>query len=132
MPRGKHPNSLAALGPTKIKAGEVRNPLGINRKRPYSDRHNERAEDPIPEMIRLKLNRRAKTEVLKAGATWADGEVLNLHLRAALDSDVKPIQEITNRIEGKPPQRMEIVGTQRTEITVNVRFQPRTNPQLSE
>jgi hypothetical protein len=33
MPRGKHPNRLANLKPTMIQPGEVRNPLGINRKR---------------------------------------------------------------------------------------------------
>jgi hypothetical protein len=35
MPRGKNPRSLANLKP--IKKGEVRNPAGINRKRPYSE-----------------------------------------------------------------------------------------------
>ena len=45
---------LANLRPAK--RGEVRNPLGINRGRTYSDRYEEVALSPLPEKIRQKIN----------------------------------------------------------------------------
>ncbi len=128
MARGQNPNSLANLKPPQF--GEVRNPLGINRKRPYSDRHAQQAESPVPDSLRRKVNRKAGAEVLKAGATFADTEVLSQHVEAIVNPNSRALKEITDRIEGKPPQRMEIVGTERKEITLKVTFEKRIARQL--
>jgi hypothetical protein len=122
MPSGEHPNSRANLIP--VQPGQVLNPQGINRKRPYSDRHSERAESPYPETLRRKLNQKAGEEIIPTGATWADAEVAIAHLKAS-HGGTRELQEITDRIEGKPPQRMEIVGTERKEVTLRVVFETR-------
>ena len=95
--RGKNPKSLANLKP--IKPGEIRNPLGISRKRPYTERLEHLSELPLSGtqegrkiMIDLKL-----TE----GATWADAAMFEITRRAAR-GDLAAIREIIDRIEGKP------------------------------
>lgn len=130
MARGKHPNSIANLKP--IQPGEVRNPEGINRKRPYSDRYLELAEQEIPKKIREKLNKRAGQQVLQPGATWADAENLNLHLRATEEVNPKAVKELADRLEGKAPIRVEIQGATRTETTLEVIFRQRLSQSSSE
>ena len=120
MPRGKHPNSLANLKPTMIQPGEVRNPRGINRKRPWTDRYYERSEAPLPEILRCQFNERLGMEVLPPGSTWADAGTLRQHMDAMMEGGTKAAKEIADRIEGKPPQRMAIQGTERKEVTLEV------------
>jgi hypothetical protein len=122
MPRGKHPNSLANLKPAMIQPGEVRNPLGINRKRPWTDRYYERSEGPLPEILRRQFNERLGMEVLPPGSTWADAGTLRQHMDAMMEGGTKAAKEIADRIEGKPPQRMEISGPEKKEITIRVKF----------
>jgi hypothetical protein len=125
MPRGKHPNSLANLKPAMIQPGEVRNPLGINRKRPWTDRYYERSEGPLPEILRRQFNERLGMEVLPPGSTWADAGTLRQHMDAMVEGGTKAAKEIADRIEGKPPQRVEIQGTERKEVTLIVRYEKR-------
>lgn len=116
MPRGTNPKSLANLMPP-VKKGEVRNPLGINRKRPYTDRmfaHSEELlrQSKAGEKIRKKLQ-------LPETATWADAAIRQLNIKAA-DGDIPAIKEQADRIEGKAPERLEITGPERKEITIRV------------
>jgi hypothetical protein len=130
MPRKINEKSLANLTP--IKPGEVRNPLGINRKRPWSDRYSQRSEDPIPEKIRRQFNHQMGQEVLPKGSTWADAAVLRRHMEALMDGGTPAAKEIADRIEGKPPQRMEIVGTERKVVTLEVIFRKKSSQTPSE
>lgn len=98
--RGKHPKSLANLKPP-AQPGEARNPLGINRKRPWSERYAIRSELPIPEKLRLEFNLKMGEEVLPKGSTWADGAVLRRHMEALMDGGTPAAKEIADRIEGK-------------------------------
>ena len=118
MARGQHQNSLANLKP--IEPGEVRNPLGINRKRPWKDRYFERSEAPLPEILRRQFNEKLGMEVLPPGSTWADAGTLRQHMDAMMEGGTKAAKEIADRIEGKPPQRMAIQGTERKEVTLEV------------
>jgi len=108
-----------------IQPGEVRNPLGINRKRPWTDRYYERSEAPLPEILRRQFNERLGMEVLPPGSTWADAGTLRQHMDAMMEGGTKAAKEIADRVEGKPPQRMEIQGTERKEITLTVRYEKR-------
>src|ERR1700726_2342103 len=118
MPHKINEKSLANLKP--IKPGEVRNPLGINRKRPWSDRYSQRSEDPIPEKIRRQFNHQMGQEVLAKGWTCAEAAVLRRHREGLIDGGTPAAKEIADRIEGTPPQSRKIVGTERTVVTLEV------------
>jgi hypothetical protein len=53
--RGENPNSLKNLNPAK--PGDVRNPTGRNRNRPYTDAYEGVAQAPLPEFVRRQLNK---------------------------------------------------------------------------
>src|SRR5216684_1564167 len=119
-----HPNSLRNLR-APWKPGEVPNPKGVNRKRPYTDRLLDQAEARLPEEMRLKFNdsfekQFGKKDMLPPGTTYADAEVLRIHLNTILKGDVASASFISDRIEGKPPNRLDLIGHERQEITFKV------------
>ena len=128
MPHHANPKGLANLRPAK--PGEVRNPLGINRKRPWTDRYYERSEGPLPEVLRLQFNQKLGMEVLPPGATWADAGTLRAHMDAIMEGGTIAAKEIADRIEGKPPQRKEITAPVRTEVTLVVKYEDRATGKL--
>jgi hypothetical protein len=103
--------SLANLKPAK--PGEVRNPVGVNRKRPCTDRYY---KNPLPNLIRVKFNEKMGAEVLEPGATLADEGTLRTHMDAIMEGGTRAAREIADRIEGKAPHRLEISGLERKEI----------------
>jgi len=121
--RGRHPNSLKNLKPCP--PGVTANPKGINRKRPYTDRLFERAEERLPEPMRKRINdtfekQFGKLDMLPVGTTWADAEVLRIHLNVVLSGDISSANFITDHIEGRPPSRLDLIGHERQEITIRV------------
>jgi hypothetical protein len=131
----RHPNSLAALRPAK--PGEVRNPLGINRRRPYSDANAETSLEPLPEPIRLKYNREyrrtfaevigenadgsprvrplgKKAVLFHKGITWAKAISIQSHVKALADGDITTINSLRDGVEGAPRQRVEVIGGEGT------------------
>ena len=44
----------------------------------------------------------------------------SLFLQVVLKGDVTALKEIADRIEGRPPQRLDLVGVERQEITIRV------------
>lgn len=114
------PESLANLKPAK--PGEVRNALGINRKKPITDRYYERAEDALPDKIRRQFNEKLGIEALKEGATWADANALRRFMDTLMEGGERSAKEIREAIEGKAPQRIELSGPERKEITISVKF----------
>src|SRR6202049_3206237 len=108
MHRGKHPHSLANLRP--IAPGEVRNPRGINRRRPITDRYYEWSESMLPEAIRRKINKEFHAEILKEGATWADATAARQFHEAVMKGSTAAAKEIREAIEGRSPQRQEGIG----------------------
>jgi hypothetical protein len=119
--RGKNPKSLANLKP--VKPGEVRNPLGVNRKRPYSDRYYAQSE----ELLSASEDGREILRLLKLPetATWADAAVRRL-MREALKGNIAAIREMADRIEGKPPQRLEITARPaKVETTIVIKHEDR-------
>jgi hypothetical protein len=98
--RKMNPQSLANLRPP-IKPGEVLNPLGVNRKRPWTERYAQRSEDPISEKLRVKFNREVGEEVLLKGSTWADAAVLRRFIEVLTEGGTPAAKEIADRTEGK-------------------------------
>jgi hypothetical protein len=118
MPRGNNPNSRKNLKP--VQKGEVRNPKGINRKRPYTDRMFAHGEELLANSADgLKLLRKYGLSK-DTGWTWADLAIHNLLMRAAR-GEVREIKELADRIEGKSPERLEITGPERKEITIRIK-----------
>lgn len=107
--------SLANLKPAK--PGEVRNPLGINRKRPYTDRMYQKSETLLA-LSKWGEKKRKELE-LPLTATWADAAIEELNRKAA-NGDIQAIKEQADRIEGKAPERLEISGPEKKEITVRI------------
>src|ERR1700680_3556181 len=118
MPRGTHPNSKANLRPAR--PGEVRNPQGINRKRPFTDRDYQWSEEVLPEKLRARINRILETEVLLEGAMWADANAVRQLIEAVLKGSTAAAKELREAVEGKSPQRLDISGPERKEMTIRV------------
>lgn len=117
MPKGDNPNSRKNLKP--VKKGQVLNPLGINRKRPFTDRISQHSEQLLSatkegEQIRKALN-------LPEDATFADAAVKRL-MREAIKGNVKAFDQMANRIEGKPAQRIDLTAAQTIETILKVEW----------
>jgi hypothetical protein len=120
--------SLANLRPP-WKAGETPNPTGINKKRPFSDEMWQASAETMPEILIRKFNKKAGAPLLRVGDTWARGVAVRLCLEAAMQGLMKAVKEMADRIEGKPPQRLEIAsGPTRKEVTLTVIFEKRARP----
>ena len=118
MQRGKNPNSLKNLKPAK--PGQILNPRGINRKRPITDRYFQWSEEPLPEILRTKMNASVGEELLKPGATWAEANALRRFMDALMEGGQPSSKEIREAIEGKAPQRIEIAGPEKKLVTIHV------------
>jgi hypothetical protein len=103
------------------RAGQSGNPSGINRKRPYTDEYYNLSQSPAPAELIAKLNRQFKTPVLSESATWAQLQAASVFLQPVLNGDVTALKEIADRIEGRPPQRLDPVSMERQEITILVK-----------
>jgi hypothetical protein len=116
--RGSHPNSLRNLKPWR--PGQVPNPEGVNRKRPFSDRYAEMSETRAPiEWIR-KVNRQFGKPIVSEDATWATLLTARAFLQVYLRGDVNMLREIADRVEGKAPQRLDLAIPAHTEVTLKV------------
>jgi hypothetical protein len=111
---GKNPNSLKNLKPAQ--PGDIRNPTGKNRNRPYTDAYEGVAEAPLPEFLRLQLNNRLRTDLrnkrlpdfYSEGITWAEANALRQHLNALIDGDTRSATEVREAVEGRATQRVEL------------------------
>jgi len=112
--RGANPNSLKNLSPAK--PGDVRNPTGRNRNRPYTDAYEGVAEAPLPEFVRRQLNKQVildarnkkLPDLFPEGITWAEASALRQHLNAVLNGDTRAATEVREAVEGRATQRIEL------------------------
>jgi|SRR5215472_11227533 len=125
MPRGDNPNSRANLKPAR--RGEVRNPNGINRRRPITDRYAELSDEPLPLNLIQRFNRRWKAKLLFPGDSYARGAVMGTMMDAIFGGDVAAQKEMREAIEGKAPQRLELAARPRTEVTIRVVYDRSAN-----
>ena len=124
MERGKNPHSLANLRPAR--PGEMRNPEGINRKRPITDHYWEASQEPMPMALIQRFNRKWGKGMLRARDTWARGVAVRAFCEAVFEGNIRAAKEIRESIEGKSPQRLEITTPPKTEITLRVIHDRRT------
>jgi hypothetical protein len=87
---------------TEFKPGQSGNAGGRPKKRPITERYQLIAESPLPESERRKMH-------LWKGATWGDAAAIGTFL-AAIEGQHSAAKEIREAIEGKAPQRIEVVG----------------------
>jgi hypothetical protein len=101
MPNGHHPNSRKALARYKkdFVKGVGGNPSGRPKRHPISDALRNLAD----------LKYYPKSAKLKHGATYAEAAAFQAFLDA-IRGDVKALNEVADRIEGKPSQRIELSG----------------------
>lgn len=126
MPKRKmNPASLQNLRPWS--KGESGNPEGSRLKRPYTDRYHLLAESPLPEGLRQKvcgvLVAQFGTDaeqLLPVGSTFADAQAVRLHLNAVIRGDTRSLAELADRCEGRAPNRLDLVGLERQEVTIRV------------
>lgn len=118
MPRGDNPKSRANLKPWK--PGQSGNPKGINRKRPITDEYFARANEVIPDRLRLEINKKIGKDLIPPGITWSQANSLRQFIEAVIRGETKAAKEIREAVEGKSPQRLEITGPEKKEITIRV------------
>jgi hypothetical protein len=110
--------SLKNLKPAK--PGEVRNPAGVNRKRPITDEYFRASLEPIPANLIARFNRSWHAKLLKPGDTWARAIAIRACFEAGFNSSIRAMREIRESMEGKAPQRLEITGAERKVITLRI------------
>lgn len=125
MPSGDNPNSRRNLKP--IQPGEIRNPRGVNRKRPVTESYWELSAEPVPLAIMKKFNKGCGAKLLRPGDTWARAVAMRVAYDAAIEGLVAAARELREAIEGKSPQRLEIKQPPRTEVTFRIVHDRRNN-----
>jgi hypothetical protein len=121
-PKGKHPRSLRNLKP--VKPGEIRNPTGASR-RPFSNAYYAKSMEKVPKFLLDMMNmdfqkllarkgmlgKKQKPPLLfDEGITWAAATSLRQLLTALVEGDTRAVNEVADRIEGRPTMRIEEVG----------------------
>ena len=91
----------------KWKPGQSGNPSGRPRKIPITDRYATIAELPAPDnlLAALKLSEAERQEI----RTYGDALALS-QFRAGIKGKTEPAREITDRLEGKARQPVELSG----------------------
>ena len=91
----------------KWKPGQSGNPSGRPRKLPITDRYATIAELPVPDYLltALRLSEAEKQEI----KTYGDALALN-QFRAGIKGKTDAAREITDRLEGRARQPVELSG----------------------
>jgi Family of unknown function (DUF5681) len=114
----------ANLAPRWVK-GQSGNPAGRPKKRPITDEYFDLADKPLPEKLRKKLERDFGIK-LPPGITWSQTAALRRFMEACgikiEKGGTRAAKEIRESIEGKAPERLEITGPERKEITILVKY----------
>lgn len=102
-----------------FKPGQSGNPGGRPKKRPITDEYFALTNKAIPEKLRKKLQKKWGIE-LEKGITFAQMNALRRSLDALEQGGHTSSKEIREAIEGKAPERLEISGPERKEITIRI------------
>jgi hypothetical protein len=120
MKTPRHPNSLKNLQPPYKPGDEwTGNAGGRPKKRPLTDEYFADLERPMPPKMCKKLD-------LPIGSTFARGHARQRNLDGLESGGYLASKEMREAIEGKAPIRLEIQGTERKEVTLEVIFRKRT------
>ena len=124
MARGKHPNSLANLKKHQVKPGEIKNPTGINRKFPWTERWAALGEKLLKdskrgEKIRVEFD-------LPETATWADAIIFRTAIEGVM-GNFSGAANLIDRQEGRAPQRIELSGPNRQILNIRITHDRKPN-----
>ena len=130
MARGTNKKSLANLRPAK--RGEVRNPEGVNTKRPATDEYWKVSGELVPEKICGRFNRAVGAKLLVNGvSTWSRAVALRANYEAAVCGIMRAARELREAMEGRAPQRLEIsAAPSKVETVIIVKFEDRHGRQF--
>lgn len=102
------------------------NPGGRPKKRPMTDEYFADLERKMPAKFCKKLG-------LPIGSTFAQGHARRRNLDGLKEGGYLASKEMRESMEGKAPIRLEIQGTERKEVTLEVIFRKTIlNPSSSE
>ena len=113
------PKTAEHLKSTRWKKGQSGNPGGRPKKRPITDEYFELADKPLPKALCKKLD-------LPEGTTFSQANAIMRYADALEKGGHMSSKEIREAIEGKAPQRLEISGPERKEISIKVSFDRKT------
>lgn len=105
---------------TRFQIGNPGNPnaIGRPRKRPVTEAHDDLLRLQVPQDIALAMRKYG----LKPNATWADAISLGL-ARQAIAGNVAAAKELTDRVEGKATQRIELLSHEDRSVEITVQFE---------
>jgi hypothetical protein len=119
--RGSNPHSLANLRP--IQPGEIRNPTGKNRMRPYTEAIERVSMEPLPELVRAALNAQFRKEVRRVlkrareipdfyqrGVSWAEASAVRLNWNAVFHGNIAAAVEVREAVEGRATTRIDFMS----------------------
>ena len=111
--------SLKNLKPFKSGGDWTGNAGGRPKKRPITDEYFQLADQVVPEKIRKRLEKKWEIK-LEPGITFSKANALRRYLDAMESGGQTSSKEIREAIEGKAPERLEITGPERKEITIHL------------
>ncbi len=119
MARKMNPRSLSALKAHAIRPGQIKNPLGVNGKNPLTTALTAKgfellSQTAAGEKVRVALD-------LGPKANWYDA-ITERAFRMAIAGDLEAIKEISNRVEGRCRERVELSGPNGGELAVGVKL----------
>jgi len=115
-----HPNSLKNLRPP-WRPGQVPNPKGVNKKRPFSDRYEQMGEARAPIELIQKINKDFGKPILSESCSWVMLLTARAYLQVYLRGDTNMLRKIADRVEGRSPNRLDLQVAGRTEVTFVVK-----------
>lgn len=78
------------------------------------------SETPAPAELIAKVNRQFEKPVLPPDSSWAALTTARLYLQVVLKGDVNALREIVDRVEGKAPNRLDLMTDMRQEVVFRV------------
>lgn len=99
------------------KGGPSPNPSGRPKKLPITEAYAKLAEKPVPEVIRVSMNKKLRHEVLHKGATWSQANALAQFINAIAKANVRAASEIADRLEGKARQTIDVLHSPEDPLT---------------
>lgn len=114
--RGKHPNTAAALAPTQFKPGESGNPGGNHKRSPKISNAYARILSMTPDELK-------KFKPVNVAEELALNQIKNAQTGKPA-ATLRAVREVTDRTEGRAPQRVMVDNTSELERLV-IRVQER-------
>src|SRR5205823_3686733 len=102
----KRKSKRASVQGAEVEAepGQSGNPGGRPKKNPITECYRAHLEEPLPHALRISLK-------LPKGTTWTDALTM-AQLLLAIKGNTQAAKEITDRVEGKVAQQVEVANSE--------------------